>query len=150
LAWTSAPIDLIGDTSLLVSHVSNRNGALATNRGAVNDAHECSSVPASQNFYFASLRGLATQQWIYHALIVDGASPQFVEATKRIGVLEDPDRLRILFIAQDLRVAGGYGHDRYQAGYETAQAPNHGLVLMLGPAGRHQFQEGVSGCFFTI
>jgi hypothetical protein len=134
--------------SLLVTHVSNRNGAFAANRAAVNDADECSSVSAAQNFYFASLRGLATQQWSYDALVVDGAAPPFVEATKRIGVLEDPDCLRIVFVAQHLRVAGGYGRDRYHAGYEAA--PKHKRVLVLRPAGRYQFQDGLSDCFFTI
>jgi hypothetical protein len=146
----AASATAIDHASLLVTHVSNRNGAFAANRAAVNDADECSSVPAAQNFYFASLRGLATQQWSYHALVVDGAAPQFVEATKRIGVLEDPDCLRIVFVAQHLRVAGGYGRDRYQAGYETALAPKHKQVLVLRPGDRYQFQDGVSGCFFTI
>jgi hypothetical protein len=148
LTWISFPTDLIDDARLLVTHVSNRNGAFAANRAAVNDADECSSVSAAQNFYFASLRGLATQQWSYDAVVVDGAAPPFVEATKRIGVLEDPDCLRIVFVAQHLRVAGGCGRDRYRAGYETA--PKHKQVLVLRPAGRYQFQDGVLDCFFWI
>jgi hypothetical protein len=127
------PRQLIDDASLLVSYVSNQNGAFAANRAAVNDAHECNSVPAAQNFYFASLRSLATQQWSYHAFIVDGAAPQLVEAMKRIGVEDHPDRLRIVFVAQHLRVAGGHGRDRYQAGYGIDQAPTHKQVLVLGP-----------------